>query len=58
MIAFGREPTDRERKSDREFLAVLVKAHSRDAAGQKLQRNAWGTLCHVVLAANEFIYLK
>jgi len=58
MIAFGREPTDPERESDREFLSVLVKAHSRDAAGQEVQRNAWGTLCHVVLAANEFIYLK
>jgi hypothetical protein len=57
-IAFGREPTDRERESDRAFLSVLSKAHSRGAADPDVRRTAWGTLCHVVLATNEFIYLR
>jgi cytochrome c553 len=57
-IAFGREPTDREREADRAFLLVLSEAHSRGAADPDVWRTAWGTLCHVVLATNEFIYLR
>ena len=58
VIAFGREPTNVEQQADLAFLAALAKARSARPAAEKLQREAWATLCHVVLAANEFIYLR
>ena len=58
LITFGREPTADEQQADREFLARLVKPRADGAGGQGRHRNAWATLCHVMLAANEFIYLR
>jgi len=58
LITFGREPTADEQQADREFLARLVKPLADGAGGQGRHRNAWATLCHVMLAANEFIYLR
>ena len=58
LIAFGREPTVREQQADRVFLSRLAKVHASGAGDQGRQREAWTTLCHVVLAANEFIYLR
>ena len=57
-IAFGREPAVEEQQADRAFLVALAGARSGKFAGEKLRREAWVTLCHVVLAANEFIYLR
>ena len=54
-LAFGREPTERERTADREFLAKLTPAGKQN---ETQRREAWAALCHVTLAANEFIYVR
>ena len=54
-LAFGRKPTERERTSDREFLAKLTPAGKQN---EKQRRETWAALCHVTLAANEFIYVR
>ena len=58
VIAFGRQPTTDERQADRAFLAAVSQAQSTEADATERQRQAWVTLCHVALAANEFIYVK
>ena len=58
VIAFGRQPTDQEQRADRAFLAELDQARAGGPAAEAGRREAWSTLCHVVLAANEFIYLR
>ena len=58
VIAFGREPTDAEQRADRAFLAASAQVRSAGSDADQRQRAAWTTLCHVVLAANEFIYLR
>ncbi len=56
-IAYGREASDAERNADRAFLAKVDQSLTeQDASQRRLQ--AWSTLCQVVLAANEFIYVK
>ena len=51
LIAYGRRPTVEELAGNTAFLAE-VEQSVRD------RRQAWNTLCHVVLAANEFVYVK
>jgi len=58
VIAFGREPTADERQADRAFLAEVAEAQSTESDADRRQQQAWATLCHVALAANEFIYVK
>ena len=58
VIAFGREPTVDERQADRAFLAEAARAKATHSDPDQRRRQAWTTLCHVALAANEFIYLK
>jgi mono/diheme cytochrome c family protein len=57
--AYGREITDDE---SRGHLALLTQAkQSLEAAEPDAtlrRRQAWSLLCHVVLAANEFIYIR
>lgn len=55
-IAFGREPTAAERQADRAFLTEMALAQPPESNTQ--QHQAWAALCHVALAANEFVYLK
>jgi hypothetical protein len=57
VIAFGREPTSDERQSDQAFLVKVAQAQT-DKTNADNRRQAWATLCHVVLAANEFIYVR
>ena len=57
-VAFGREPTDDERRADRAFLAGVMNSRPAASDPAKDQRQAWTTLCHVVLAANEFVYVR
>ena len=58
-IAYGREATADELTANRKFLADLEKslaATEPDAATR--QRQAWNVVCHTIVAANEFIYVK
>ena len=58
VIAFGREPTADERQADRVFLAKMAQSQSTKPDSDKRRRQVWATLCHVVLASNEFMYVK
>jgi len=70
VIAFGREPTDDERLADQAFLvrvgqALTFVSNAESDTGSaavdtadRRQRQAWSILCHAVLAANEFIYVR
>ena len=58
VIAFGREPTADERQADRAFLAIAAQSQSTEPDGNTRRKQAWATLCHVVLAANEFVYVR
>ena len=70
VVAFGREPADDEKQADQAFLARVVKALTSESnaaadtgaeavdSADRRQRQAWSILCHAVLAANEFIYVR
>ena len=58
MLAFGREPTAKERRADQAFLTQVRDTQSSSTDRATSDRQAWANLCHVVLAANEFIYIK
>jgi hypothetical protein len=58
-IAFGRSPSHAELAANRTLLAEAdqtLAAVEPDSA--RRARQAWSVLCHVVLATNEFIYVK
>jgi hypothetical protein len=57
VMAYGREPSAAERQADRAFLAEVAQGLANDG-DEKRQKQAWVTLCHVALAANEFMYVK
>jgi hypothetical protein len=57
VIAFGREPTPDERQADRAFLANVKQADVAKS-GPDGERQAWITMCHIALAANEFMYVR
>ncbi|MBC7817729.1 MAG: PSD1 domain-containing protein [Planctomycetaceae bacterium] len=58
VMAYGREPSAEERQADRAFLAEVAQALASENDADKRRRQAWVTLCHVALAANEFMYVK
>ena len=60
LIAYGRVPTDDERRAERDFLTKVSRAQTSHgkANADAQRRKAWATLCHVALAANEFIYVR
>lgn len=59
LIAYGRDFTDAEKQANLIFLAQAEQAlSSKEPDTAKRHRQAWNMLCHVVCAANEFIYLK
>ena len=58
VMAYGREPSVDERKADQSFLTEVAQAQASENDADKRRKQAWVTLCHVVLAANEFIYVK
>ena len=57
IAAFGREATAADVKDSQEFLDAVEQGTTAVAADKRRQR-AWECLCQVVLASNEFIYLK
>ena len=59
VLAFGREPTPAETQANLSFLEEMAN----DPANETLdvaqrRRAAWGVLCHVTYASNEFIYVE
>ena len=57
--AYGREITADELKANRAFLADLDRLLTRtEPVADKRRRQAWNVLCHTLVAANEFIYVK
>ena len=57
ISAFGREATVDDVHDSQAFLAAVEKGPG-DIAAEKRRQRAWECLCQVVLASNEFIYLK
>ena len=55
FLTFGRGPTERERTADRALLAKLTPSSDQNAM---TRQEAWAAICHVTLAANEFIYVR
>ncbi len=58
VTAFGREPTESEVRHDQAFLTAVQQAQNNQDDTTNRRQNAWAALCHVILSANEFIYLK
>lgn len=56
-FAYGREPSKRELDVDIQFL-TRADLSSSETDLTKRRLLAWSTMCHVVLAANEFVYLR
>jgi hypothetical protein len=57
--AYGREATADEMTQAGTFVTEVEKAlQSEQPDSSQRRRQAWDSLCQVVLAANEFIYLK
>ncbi|TXT27640.1 MAG: hypothetical protein FD138_2724, partial [Planctomycetota bacterium] len=58
-LTYGREPTDDERAANRTFLAKIEQSLvTSEPDVDKRRRQAWSVMCHVTLAANEFIYVR
>lgn len=57
-IAFGREPTAAERHADRAFLARAAQSQFPESDADTRRQHEWALLCHVALAANEFIHVR
>ena len=59
QLAYGRDVTPEEVEQSRAFVTEIEKAlQPTDPDPANRHRRAWATLCQVVLAANEFIYLQ
>jgi len=59
QLAYGRDVTPEEVEQSRSFVTEIEKAlQPTDPDPANRHRRAWATLCQVVLAANEFIYLQ
>lgn len=59
QTVFGRDATAAERQGNLEFLARIdqsLAATVPDAAERR--RQSWSILCHVTIAANEFVYVR
>ena len=58
-VTCGREVTDRERVAAKSFLHEMQNSLAATVPDQAERiRQSWDILCHVTLAANEFIYLQ
>lgn len=59
QLAYGRDVTPEEVEQSKSFVAEIEKAlQPTEPDPANRHRRAWATLCQVVLAANEFIYLQ
>ncbi len=59
VIAYGREASAEERQANRSYLAEVDRSLTATESDAVKRRNqSWSILCHVVIAANEFIYVR
>ena len=61
MVTLGRSPGDDESRRAEQFLARFLEqpvTGSGQVDQQETERLAWKSLCQVVLASNEFIYVR
>jgi hypothetical protein len=59
QTAFAREPSDAELRADTAFVVRAEQAlQSAEPDAAQRRSRAWGMLCHVVLTANEFVYVR
>lgn len=59
VIAYGREASAAEVAGNVEFLKAVDKSLAASVPDEKARRQkAWGVMCHTVIAANEFMYVK
>lgn len=58
QLAYGRDPTESERDEQQGFLRSAEQAFESAADAAARRQSAWSTLCQVILAANEFIYVN
>jgi len=59
VVAYGREASDEERQQHQRFLAkVEQSAAASEPDADKRRHQVWSVLCHVILAANEFVYVR
>jgi hypothetical protein len=56
-LAYGRDPAEEETDANLAFLADVQQALPRGDAAQPAP-DAWSVLCHVIMAANEFAYVR
>jgi Protein of unknown function (DUF1549)/Protein of unknown function (DUF1553)/Planctomycete cytochrome C len=58
-IAFGRDATPVELQDNQAFLEEADRALAgQEPDASKRRVRAWGVLCHVIVASNEFIYVR
>ena len=58
LIAYGREPSPAEIQGSLAFVREVEQALSKtEGTREAHERSAWNSLCHVILSANEFIYV-
>lgn len=58
-LAYGREPSADEQAAGEQFLKQVEQTlQTTESDATKRTQMAWETLCHVILAANEFIYVR
>ena len=59
VLAYGRKPSAEERIANRAFVVKVEQSLvMTEPDADKRRRQAWSVLCHVTLAANEFIYVR
>jgi len=59
LTIFGRPPTDREAERAQSVIASFEQEQqSKESDTGKSRLRAWALVCHVLLAANEFVYVN
>ncbi len=59
VVVYGRESSAAEVTGNLDFLKAVDKSLIASVPDEKVRRQkAWGVMCHTVIAANEFIYVK
>jgi len=58
-LAYGREPSGEEAAANGAFLKQVDEMlQGKETDGEKRRKQAWSVLCHTIMAANEFVYVR